>query len=79
MDGEVLVEPYKNGPMQRPADPYRTIESVTVPEGSIFVMGDNRNISGDSRDYRLGPVDTRYVIGRAVWVLFPVENFGKVG
>lgn len=44
---------------------------LTVPEGSIFVMGDNRNGSSDSRDYRLGTVDTRYVIGKAAFLIFP--------
>lgn len=48
---------------------------LVVPAGSIFVMGDNRNGSTDSRDYRLGPVDARYVLGRAMWVFFP---FGRM-
>ena len=42
-----------------------------MPEGCIFVMGDNRNHSNDSRDSRLGTVDTRYVIGKAVFLAFP--------
>lgn len=59
---------------------------LTVPEGSIFVMGDNRNASSDSRNDRLGTVDTRYVIGKAVILAFPgpdaytqQRDFGRIG
>lgn len=48
---------------------------LTVPEGSVFLMGDNRNHSNDSRDDRLGPVDERMIIGKAVFVVFPGKDY----
>ena len=47
-----------------------------VPEGQLFLMGDNRNGSTDSRDERLGPVDEGYVLGRAVLALWPLNKAG---
>ena len=76
VDGVVLDEPYINEVMMEPS--YENITSVTVPEGSIFVMGDNRNHSSDSRDVDLGVVDNRYVLGRALWVLLPFGDFGAI-
>ena len=83
VDGEALDEPYINEPTYTDEG---TEFPLTVPEGSIFVMGDNRNRSDDSRNAELGTVDTRYVIGRAVFLLFPgadeatgKRNFGRIG
>ena len=73
VDGEVLDEPYINEVMVDPG--MDSIHDVVVPEGSIFVMGDNRNHSSDSRNVTLGTVDERYVLGRALWVLLPFQNF----
>ena len=76
VDGQVLDEPYINESMLPPG--YENQTCVTVPEGSIFVMGDNRNHSSDSRDVALGVVDERYVLGRALWVLLPFGQFGPI-
>ncbi len=83
VDGELLDEPYI-------AELTFSQEGLdfplTVPEDSIFVMGDNRNNSNDSRDVHLGTVDTRYVIGKAVFLVYPgpdamteERDFDRVG
>lgn len=79
VDGQALDEPYLNELMVDTMNPYMTVLDVTVPEGSIYVMGDNRNHSSDSRDQRLGTVDARYVLGRALCVVLPFQNFGPIG
>ncbi len=78
VDGQVLDEPYILEPMRDPAllNSHMSITEVTVPEGHIFVMGDNRNNSTDSRHNEVGVIDQRFVLGRAIVVLFPLNRIG---
>lgn len=71
VDGEALPEPYI-----REATHLAEGASFpqTVPEGCVFIMGDNRNDSRDSREPSLGAVDTRCLIGRAVFLLLPGQT-----
>ena len=75
VDGQVLEEDYINEPtyMKRDVD-----FPVTVPQGCVFVMGDNRNRSLDSRDSSIGMVDQRYILGKAVFRLFPFQKIGLI-
>ena len=50
----------------------------TVPPGCIFVLGDNRMVSEDSRFRAVGMVDERHILGRAVFRLYPAESLGPV-
>lgn len=74
-NGELLEEPYINEPTMRSFD----VEfPVTVPKGHVFVMGDNRNHSDDSRLAEIGMVDIRQLMGKAVFRYWPVSEIGGV-
>lgn len=75
VDGVELVEPYINE-LTRDAESFTA--PVTVPEGYIFVMGDNRNASTDSRDSRVGLIRDDYVLGKALFRVVPFGHF-KIG
>ncbi|MBQ9965795.1 MAG: signal peptidase I [Clostridia bacterium] len=78
VDDVALDEPYTKTPTNVN---YDLKFPVYVPEGCIFVLGDNRNESLDSRSSDIGNngmIDTRYVIGRAIVRVFPFDKFGLV-
>lgn len=78
VDGQPLEEDYTLEEMHWLGSPYMQETYFEVPEGSVFLMGDNRNGSTDSRDERLGMVDTDYLLGKAVFVLFPFSKLGPL-
>lgn len=75
VDGVVLDEPYINdSTFEGNYGDYEIPE--VVPEGKVFVMGDNRRVSLDSRRTEIGLIDVENVIGKAQFVAFPFNDFG---
>lgn len=70
VNGESVEEGYIRGPMYQPFGPY------TVPQGTVWVLGDNRNNSEDSRFADVGPVPFERLVGRALFIYWP---FGETG
>jgi signal peptidase I len=65
LNGEAQVEPYLNDPVL-----VGEYKEITVPAGEFFVMGDNRNESGDSRMF--GPIKRSVILGKAFLRFWPL-------
>ncbi len=78
IDGLEQVEPYLGSPTVTSGD---VKFPITVPEGHIFILGDNRCDSLDSRFSQIGTngvVDSRYVLGKAIYRFFPFNKMGEL-
>ena len=76
VNGDVLTEPYLyiEADGSQPTDTSGDTTRWAIPEGQLFVMGDHRNISEDSRVF--GPIPATDVIGRAWLRYWPLDAFG---
>lgn len=76
VDGKTLDEPYINEPTIR--NDGGNNYPLVVPENTIFVMGDNRNNSTDSRNSLVGFIPIDDVLGKAVFRIYPFDRFGRI-
>lgn len=74
VDGVALEEDYTQTPTNLEEG---VTFPLTVEPGHVFVMGDNRNNSKDSRSTEIGLVDCREIMGKAIFLLFPGTNEGR--
>lgn len=72
VNGEKLDEPYIDEPTTLM---YDVDFPLTVPEGMVFVMGDNRGDSLDSRSSKIGCIDERYILGKVMIRIYPSEDW----
>jgi len=75
VNGKLLDEPYVTQPSLGPCD---IALPFTVPSGTVFVMGDNRPVSKDSRESGFGVVGKNQIIGIVKFNVWPLTHFGSV-
>lgn len=76
VDGVILDEPYTDGKPSYELALSDVVFPYTVPDGCIWVMGDNRTNSADSRAF--GAVEVDSVTGKAVFIYWPFKHFGSL-
>ena len=74
VDGQALVEPYINN---LTTNSEGMVFPLTVEENCIFVLGDNRQVSKDSRNPEIGLVDEREILGKAIFLYLPGTHYGS--
>ena len=73
-NGEKIEEPFiRDGYMES------DFKKITVPKGHVFVVGDNRNNSSDSRNAAVGPISENDIVGKAVFVMLPINSILGLG
>lgn len=78
VNGSELKEGYINADIEGTLEVKQEYSGVTVPEGHIYVLGDNR-LWGQSKDSRVfGPVSVEHVGGKAIFRFFPVDKIGTL-
>ena len=83
VDGNALTEPYLGSPTHTPEG---VVFPIVVEEGCVFVLGDNRMGSNDSRSPSIGTIDRREILGKAILLLLPGKgendsprDFSRIG
>ena len=71
LNGQPLEEPYQT------IGDHSNLQGLTIPSGAVFVMGDNRPESDDSRSF--GPLAMPSIVGKAVLIIWPLSHVRRAG
>lgn len=74
IDGQIIDEPYVKEDINYT---YSMTKKYYVPQGKLFVMGDNRNDSADSRDIAVGMIDEDYILGKVIYEMGDTKLFNS--